>query len=183
MEKLAITCRILYNHELLETKKELRQYKKRFDIPKIKVDVSWFQRSWNAQRMLDDDTSEENNYIQKILFQAKIALNYVYQEEFVKNELFFEEKLKELKNGLEIVKKINESWREDTTDDIYDFTWHFLNRLFESINWMYCSGCEELVKTCKGLCNKCDVLDSPDSLSDREFYMDNQDMLADAMDH
>lgn len=181
MEKLAMTCRILYNHELLETKKELRQYKKRFDVPKINVSTSWFQRMWNAQHMLDENNSNLDD-INNILFQTELALRYVYQEEYSRYELFFDEKLEELRNGLEIVKKINESWREDINDDIYDYTWHFLNRLFESINWMYCSGCQELVRTCKGLCNKCDVLNSPNSLSDRE-YMDNQDMLADEIDH
>lgn len=178
MEKLAITCRILYNEELLETKRELRQYKKRFDIPKILVDINWFQRSWNVQKMLNENMlSKDKDYINKIIFQANKALNYLYKEEFIKYELFFEEKLKELRNGLEVVKKINERWKEYIGDDVYDYTWNFLKKLFEDINWMYCSECEKFVKTSKGLCDKCYVLYSSNYL-----FMDNQDMLADLID-
>lgn len=182
MENLAITCRVLYNQELLEIKRELRKYKKRFDIPKIIVDVGWFQRSWFSQMMLDkrDDDLE---LIPNMLHNVAQALRYVYEDEYKKHELFFEEQLKQLNETLNIVYASHKSFfnEEDEKDIIYDFTWHFMNNFFEKLNWMYCSGCEDLVRTTRGLCDNCDQLRSPEPSS--EYYLDNQDMLADAIDH
>ncbi len=177
MERLAMTCHVLYNKELLEIKRELSIYKKTFDLPKIKVDVRWKQRCWNAQQMLTD-----NNNLNDMIYQTERVLQYLYEENYLKNERFFKQKLDELRNGLEIVQKINESWDEDNRSDVYEYIWYYLSRLFENINWMYCCCCEDLVKTLNGLCNKCDILESPNSLSDREMW-DNQDMLADVNDH
>lgn len=174
MEKLATTCQILYNQELLDVKRELGEYKKKYVIPKINVSTFWFHRSWKAQNMLDKD--------QNIIENVRNALQFSYQEEYKKYELFFEEQLNQLEESLKILRNSNQGWySEDQKDNEYDYCWHFLNNLFAKVNWMHCTGCEEFVRTCRGLCDKCDQLRSPEYPED--VYMDNTDMLADAIDH
>jgi hypothetical protein len=175
MEKLAKTCKILYDHDLLETNRELRKYRAKYDIPKIVISCGdFFHQSRDAKDMLDDSN---NNLVTNV----ENALKHVYQEKYKKYELFFQEQLKQLNENILILRDMVDWWRNDDYIEEYDFTWHFLNRLFEKVNWMYCDGCQELVQTCIGLCNECDQLRSPEPHED--IYMDNQDMLADAIEH
>lgn len=174
MEKLAKTCKILYDQDLLDTKKELRKYKKKYDIPKIIIKyVDFFYKSREANDMLDD--SNDN-----LVTNVENALKHVYEQEYKKYELFFQEQLKQLNENILILRDIVDWWNQEDYMEEYDFTWHFLNRLFEKVNWMYCERCEKLVQTCVGLCNECDQLRSPEP---EDIYIDNQDMLADTIDH
>lgn len=176
MEKLALTCKILYDEELLETKRELRKYKARFDVPKINVSDTWFDRSRTAQEMLDSTIEEET-----IINRVKKALQYAYQEDYKKYSLFFEEQLKQLAESLKILKAYAWYGEDDEPVCEYDYCWHFLNQLFEKVNWMYCFGCNDFVRTCRGLCDKCDQY--VEEYPDPGDYVDNTDMLADAIDH
>ncbi len=183
MEKLALTSKILYDHELLNTKKELKKYKQKYDFPKIDALslTSWFERTWNAQKMLSinidiNDNNTDDEYIEKMLLNTKLSLKYLYKENYNKYELFFEEQIKQLENGLKIIQILNQ-WKED--NDIYDYIWHFLNILFEKINWMHCSGCNKYIQTCHGICYNCEI----SSQSSSDTYLDYQDMLADFIDH
>lgn len=165
MEKLAITCKLLYNQELLEIKKELRNYKKRFDIPKIIITVNnWIYKSREAHDIL-----RNTNNLDDMLKNTKKILKHLYDDEYYKYKLFFKEQLKQLKESLKIL--INIVDFDYILNDVFDYTWHFLNALFDKVNWMYCGNCKEHVKTCIGLCNVCDI------------YTDNSDMLADMNDH
>lgn len=158
MEKLALTCKILYDLELLEIKKELRKYKKTYDYPQIRIDISWFERLWNTESILYVNDQVILNNVEKLL-------KIMYEKDFDKHKLFFKNQIEQLKQTIEIF---------NNEDNKFEYTWIFLNSLFEKINWINCNHCEKLVRSSRGLCNVCDAID---------IYQDNQDALADAIDH
>ena len=77
MERLAMTCKTLYDYDLLKTKESLRQYKKRFDTPKIIIGVGWFQKSLIALDMLDTKIIG-NDYISNLIHNTAQSLSYLY---------------------------------------------------------------------------------------------------------
>lgn len=178
MEKLAITCKILYDQELLGTKKELKKYKNKYDIPKINVTLQFFQKTWITRHLLNEQHSEMS-IIDNMLCNVVCILQTIYENNYKKYEDFFKNEMIKLKESLIILHDMNDGFisSEEYFDIINDYTWHFLNHLFEKVNWMYCSKCNTYVNSCRGLCNDCDIFMNQDD------YNDNTDMLADAIDH
>ncbi len=157
MEHLALTSKILYDVELLKTKKELKEYKQKYDYPKINVisyEVWW----------------ERYNYVEHLLSDFQKTLKFLYQENYEKYKLFFKEQMKHLDDGLKILQIINQL-NENLFEEIMNFKKHFLYDLIHKITWMHCLKCKKLIKTIHGLCENCECLENGSFI------------LADAIDH
>ena len=64
MEKLALTCHVLYNQELLDVKQELEKLKKRYETPKIIFD-RWSDWETGVERMYSRIEECINEWMEK----------------------------------------------------------------------------------------------------------------------
>ena len=161
MDNLFKTCKVLYDKELFDTKRQLKEYQKRYTTPCIHVGDGWFEKSQSALRLLDNPDKH-------MIDNVRNALLCAYEKDYEKHQMYFEEQLSELERALAIFKEMNRDWRVENSrwrledgednlyDDMYDFSWHFLKNLFKRLNWMECIRCKENIQTCIGLCEICD---------------------------
>lgn len=161
MQKLALTSRILYNHDILINKKELNEYRKKHNIPKIIINNEWFDLSYKAQNLLFIKDNNINNLVQNTIISVRKSLEFAYKDNYIKYNLFFEEQLKELKQTLNILDKMRLLFINDGDfefNNAYEYSWHFINILFRKINWIFCKSCNKYIQSSRGLCNICDIL-------------------------